>query len=290
MSGARSADASGHSLRAPSRLHAFNRYEIKYLVGAEDVPPLREELRRRLDPDGNGEGGEGGDGYGVWSLYYDTPQLRFYWEKIEGIRFRRKLRIRHYGEPWALTAQTEVFVEIKQRVSRVTQKRRVRLPYHLARRLCDGRELPPELEEGSSQAFVEEVLGLVNGLDLRPVTVTGYRRQAFAGRGAELGLRVTIDQRIRGRDRDLELGAESENRFIVPARRAVVEVKANERVPYWFTDLAARRGLSVVRVSKYCQSVEAFGRAPRSVFHVHDDSEYAAGATTPASDHIGGTG
>jgi hypothetical protein len=29
--------------------------------------------------------------------------------------------------------------------------------------------------------------------------------------------------------------------------------------------------LSAVRISKYCQSVEAFGRAPRSIFHVSDD-------------------
>ena len=86
-----------------------------------------------------------------------------------------------------------------------------------------------------------------------------------------------MDQRIRGRDRDLRLDVEAENRFIVPPTKAVVEVKANERVPYWFTDLAAERGLSVVRISKYCQSVEAFGRAPRSVFHVHDPTHVADG-------------
>lgn len=161
-----------------------------------------------------------------------------------------------------------MFIEIKQRVNRVTQKRRVSVPYRSARRLCDGRELIPH--SPAQAGFLEEVLGLVCGLDLRPTTITGYQREAFAGRDAELGLRVTIDQRIRGRDRDLRLDLESENRFIVPPGRAVVEVKANERVPYWFTDLAAERGMSVVRISKYCQSVEAFGRAPRSVFHVSD--------------------
>jgi hypothetical protein len=51
----------------------------------------------------------------------------------------------------------------------------------------------------------------------------------------------------------------------------VLEIKANDRVPYWLTDLAARSNMSVVRMSKYCQSVEAFGRAPRSVFHVPSD-------------------
>jgi SPX domain protein involved in polyphosphate accumulation len=255
----------GHALRAPSRLHAFNRYEIKYLVDRSLVGELRDEFQRRLDVDEYAARG----GYGVWSVYYDTPQLRFYWEKIEGLRFRRKLRLRLYGEQDTVTDETPVFVEIKQRVNRVTQKRRVRVPYGQARELCDGRRMLDV--DGSGRAFLEEVLGLVGGLDLRPISMTGYRREAYIGRDADVGLRVTLDHRVRGRDRDLRLGAAgAENRFIIPPRLAVLEVKANDRVPYWLTDLTAQRNLSVVRVSKYCQSVEAFGRAPRSVFHIPD--------------------
>ncbi|GAA3194874.1 polyphosphate polymerase domain-containing protein [Dactylosporangium siamense] len=255
-------DHVGHALRAPSRLHAFNRYEIKYLMPGTALPALRAELDRRLDRDSHGTDG----GYGVWSTYYDTRDLRCYWEKIEGLKFRRKLRIRHYGDRFGVDDDTDVFVEIKQRVNRVTQKRRVALPYRLALQLCDGREMVEH--EPGQRAFLEEVLGLVGRLDLRPVAMTGYQREAFVGRGAEAGLRVTVDQRLRGRDRDFHLGADAENRLIVPARLAVVEFKANERVPYWLTDLAAELNLSVARISKYCQSVEAFGRAPRSIFHV----------------------
>ena len=263
-------ETAGRSLRAPSELHAFNRYEIKYLVDVSAVDDLRRRLAERLDHDAD---------YPVWSLYYDTQRLRFYWEKVEGLRFRRKLRLRHYGPPSALTDDGQVFVEIKQRVNRVTQKRRVALPYATARQLCDAREPVPH--SPAQRGFVEEVLGLVSGLDLRPTTVTGYHREAYAGRGAELGLRVTIDQRVRGRDRDLRLDLETENRFIVPPARAIVEVKANERVPSWFTDLAAERSLSVVRISKYCQSVEVFGRAPRSVFHVHETDPGSAPDPAP---------
>ncbi|MEV0590113.1 polyphosphate polymerase domain-containing protein [Nonomuraea cavernae] len=254
----------GHALRAPSKLHAFNRYEIKYLVDAALVGELREELEQVLDRDKH----SGDQGYGIWSVYYDTRQLRFYWEKIEGLKFRRKLRIRHYGDRFAVGPDTPVFVEIKQRVNRVTQKRRVRLPYRDALRLCDGRELIEH--DPSTRGFVEEVLDLVCRLDLHTTAMTGYQRHAYVGREADVGLRVTFDQRIRGRDRDFHLGADAENRFIVPPRKAIMEVKANERVPYWLTDLTAKRNLQVVRVSKYCQSVEAHGRAPRSIFHIPD--------------------
>jgi hypothetical protein len=255
----------GHALRAPSRLHAFNRFEIKYLLPSTDVATLRTELEARLDRDTH----SGDGGYGVWSTYYDTRDLRFYWEKIEGLKFRRKLRIRHYGDRFSVDADTTVHVEIKQRVNRVTQKRRVAMPYRLAADLCDRRVLVEK------SPFVEEVLELVSVLDLRPVAMTGYQREAYQGRDADTGLRVTIDSRLRGRDRDFHFGSDSANRLIIPAQLTVVEFKANERVPYWLTDLAARLNMSVVRVSKYCQSVEAFGRAPRSIFHVPSSLEMA---------------
>jgi len=53
----------------------------------------------------------GRDGsYKVASLYYDSPDLRCYWEKLDVEKVRRKLRVRTYGErpEWA-------FMEIKGR-------------------------------------------------------------------------------------------------------------------------------------------------------------------------------
>ncbi len=268
------------ALRAVSPLHAFNRYELKYLVPEAQVPTVRECLRRRMDSDEYARHG----GYEVISLYYDSTGLRFYWEKIEGLRFRRKLRIRHYGDHTSVTDHTPVFIEVKQRVNRVTQKRRVRMLYHLARQLCDDREMVPH--DAPQRAFLEEVLALVVENDLRPIATTGYQREPFVGRDTDLGLRVTLDHRVRGRDRDFHLASESENRFTIPPHLAVLEVKANERVPYWVTDMTAALNLSVVRMSKYCQSVEAFGKAPRSALHIPEDLDLAppcaAGVLAPA--------
>jgi len=243
-----------------SKLHAFNRYEIKYFVDELRVPELREELEARMDSDPFSPHG----GYPVSSLYYDTPDLRFYWEKIEGLRFRRKLRMRLYGPPSECTDDSLVQIEIKQRVNRVTQKRRIALPYGIAQRWLNERE---DIESASSgRGFVNEVTTLIGNLDLRPVVTTGYLREAFIGREADLGLRVTIDHKVHGRDKDFHFAAAAENRFTVPPKLAIVEIKANERVPYWATDLTARMDMSVIRVSKYCQSVQAFGLAPRSRF------------------------
>ncbi|AJE44255.1 polyphosphate polymerase domain-containing protein [Streptomyces nodosus] len=257
-----------------SRLHAFNRFELKYLVPVDQAAEIRDELAERMDQDPYSPVG----GYGVWSLYYDTPQLRFYWEKIEGLKFRRKLRIRHYGDLDGVTDESPVCVEIKQRVNRVTQKRRITLPYGTARQLCDGRETVRHSARES--AFIQEVLELVVRLNLRPTVITGYQREALVGRDADTGLRVTFDRRIRGRDRDFHFGiARPENRFTVPPHLSVMEIKVNDRTPHWITDLAARRNLHLVRISKYVQSVEAFGLAPRSLFHI-DEADHPSATPT----------
>lgn len=236
-------------------LRAFNRFELKYLIGRDQIGAVRADLAERLDPDPYG-----GDGsYAVWSRYYDTVDHKFYWEKIDGIKFRRKLRIRHYGEPDGIDEETPVFVEIKQRINRVTQKRRIRLPYREALALCDHHELP-QLDENPGNLVADEVLTLAAGLDLQPAAVVGYRRMALIGRETDAGLRVTFDTYLRGRTTDLELHAAVPTQSVLPQDLAIVEVKVNERVPYWLTERIARHNMQLVRISKYCTSVE--GRAP----------------------------
>jgi len=238
------------------------------LVDQRLLARLRPELTARLDHDAHGDLGS----YPIWSRYYDTYDLRCYWEKIDGIKFRRKLRIRHYGPPGTLSADTPVWVEIKQRVNRVTQKRRARLGYGQAVVLCAGHDI--DGCEPADETVVDEVQRLVGEWDLRPSTAIGYTRDAFVGREEDAGLRVTFDARIRARDRDLDLSVDGENRFVVHPDLTVLEVKVNERVPYWLTELIARNNLQLVRMSKYCQSVDAFERKPRSLFHSIDDDLY----------------
>lgn len=231
-------------------LRAFNRFELKYLVARDQIGDVRADLSERLQPDAHSADGA----YSVWSRYYDTADLKFYWEKIDGIRFRRKLRIRHYGSPDQLTPDTPVYVEIKQRVNRVTQKRRIALPYREAVALCDDHVLPTL--EGHEVAIGHEVLALGAGLDLQPTAVVGYRRLAMIGGETDGGLRVTFDTYLRGRTSDLELHATVPTNPVLTADLAIAEVKVNERVPYWLTDKIARHNMQLIRISKYCTSVE----------------------------------
>jgi SPX domain protein involved in polyphosphate accumulation len=242
-------------------IRKFNRFELKYIVSIQKAEQFKQALSAYLAPD---EHGDFLGYYGVSSLYYDSPDYRFYWEKIDGIKFRRKLRIRHYENGDPLTEDTPVFVEIKQRLNRVTQKRRLQIPYGDALRLCNQRQVPePDVfnHNPAEAAVMEEILALSWQYDLRPASVVSYARQALIGGQYDIGLRVTFDKDLFYRAAGealpaLQLNRESTRFALFPAGMVIIEIKVNERIPYWLTELVAMHNLNLMRVSKYCRSIE----------------------------------
>jgi SPX domain protein involved in polyphosphate accumulation len=248
-------------------IRKFNRFELKYLVPLKAAQAFKHDLRANLVPDDHGD--EAG-AYGLTSLYYDSPDFRFYWEKVDGIKFRRKLRIRRYETAEPLTAGTPVFVEIKQRHNRVTQKRRVALPYGQALALCSERLLPEPGDFSSSElAVLDEVASLTWQYNLRPASLLRYTRQALVGTEYDTGLRVTFDTGLTYHPQPLhpfsmQLEDIQDGLALFPPDWCVLEIKVNERIPYWLTELVAAHNLNMVRVSKYCRSVELAQHMPVS--------------------------
>ena len=191
------------------------------------------------------------------SVYWDSPALVLFWEKVEGIKFRRKLRFRRYVDG------SGVFVEIKQRIDRTVQKRRARIPEHEARRIFGTEDggapsgLPDDLErEPDERRVLTEALLLVHRHGLRPRMSVAYRRRALFGR-FEPELRITFDRRVqflptdRGLEEPIEVGHD-----LVDPRLVVMEIKYSERVPVWLCKLVSSLGFQMIRLSKYCTAVD----------------------------------
>ncbi len=179
---------------------------------------------------------------------------------MDGIKFRRKLRIRRYETDEVFTDETRVFVEIKQRVDRVTQKRRAILPYSQALRLCNDRQIPDFAPE--DKAIIEEIYVFLWQYNLRPASLVRYTRQAFVGTEYDIGLRVTFDTFLSFQAHPLHLHEEPSGLPMMPAHLVVMEIKVNEHIPTWLTDMIAAHNLQMVRVSKYCRSIEAARNLP----------------------------
>jgi hypothetical protein len=238
-------------------IRKFNRFELKYLITLQQAERFKAALRAYLVPD---EHGNNNGRYKLTSLYYDSPDLRCYWEKEFGLKFRRKLRLRRYETDEPFTDETPVFLEIKQRIDRVTQKRRAVLPYREALRLCNDRQLPDQAPE--DKAVLEEIYVFLWQYNLRPTSIVHYDRQAFIGTEYDIGLRVTFDTALSFQVYPLHLHEQAPGLPMLPPNQVVMEIKVNERIPYWLTELIAAHNLQMVRVSKYCRSIEVAQNMP----------------------------
>lgn len=233
-------------------IKVFNRYELKYFIKAERYRALVADLAHFMDSD---EYGDVDGFYRVISLYYDSPDYVAYRSKIEGLRFRRKLRTRIYLLPGQDIAKVDTgFVEIKQRFNRTTQKRRIVLPLDQAKRLCAGEEVPDGLDARDT-ATASEVAYMIRAQRLKPSAIVSYRRRAFVGGRYERGMRLTFDMNLQGRTHALEVNQAADNLHLLPLDWVLMEVKVNERVPRWLVALLAKHQCNLQRVSKYCAAL-----------------------------------
>ena len=229
------------------------RYELKYLLLRSQLPPVLDEVRAHMRPDSH-VGPEGT--YPITSLYYDTPDYKAYWDKLDGQRARRKVRVRAYGDT-QIHPDTPTFVEIKQRVNQMMRKRRVQLRYDQAVDF-DGLVATAAGLLPAERDLLHEVHYLAATLQLRPTCVVTYDRMAFEGDEHAPDLRVTVDSNLRGRTHDLTLlstGLTDDQQVLGP-EYVVLEVKANTHVPAWVAQMVARHHCTFRRISKYCLTLE----------------------------------
>ena len=236
-------------------IRRFDRYELKYLVPVQQLAAIAEDLMLQMQPDRHGDRA---GSYAITNLYYDSAELHMLHSKLAGTSYRRKLRVRVYGDSPSSTATTAM-VEIKQRLRRTTQKRRLVLSLPDAYRLCAGSAPGGTLTDGDA-TVAEEVSALVLGMQLRPACIVAYKRRAFVGSGFEPGLRVTFDTDLWCAPPDQTLATPSQPHYVMPRDWSILEIKVDERIPMWVCELLVKHDCRLQRVSKYCLGMVSLHR------------------------------
>jgi hypothetical protein len=228
---------------------SFNRFEQKYLVPIKQIPALRAALGEYIVDDRNAESELG---YRVYSVYWDSPDLRFFWEKIDGEKLRRKVRFRTYG------SSPEVFIEIKQRNDQTVQKRRLTWPLQNVARTFGPLGVGEVPDEAVTNPVLSEVLAMCHRFLLRPSMAISYRRLAYFG-VYEPELRITFDTRVQFSSVELDIAQPFEaGRYMLDPRLAIMEAKYSHTVPLWLMRTLTRFALTPVRISKYCTAVDRY--------------------------------
>ncbi|MFN4151546.1 MAG: VTC domain-containing protein [Candidatus Sericytochromatia bacterium] len=234
----------------------FNRFELKYIISVEKAERIIHDVLEKALPDPHG----GVDGYLISSLYYDNDDLDFFWDKIEGIKYRRKIRIRVYPEDNFENIKSGI-VEIKQRINRTVQKRRLKLDLKDAYKLCSSDFDYSKLDKLDKEV-ASEIDYLVKVKDLQPSCIIKYHRKAFMGDIYNPGLRITFDTDLRYRINNFKLDRNDEGYLFLPENYCIMEVKVNDVIPDWVTSIVSKHNCQIQRISKYCAGLTVANKIP----------------------------
>lgn len=228
---------------------SLRRLEFKFPLSHAKAELIKDGLRPFMLEDPHGRGGS----YRVNSLYFDSPTWGCYWEKVFGLKDRKKVRLRYYGE--TLKEDTPVFLEIKRKNDKEVSKGKAKLPYRACYGLLSGQNLGKNLTGLSEEEphLIEEFLLMIRKNGMRPKVLVSYWRTAFSD-GKKDGFRVTFDSHIMAA-RSRGLVPRAAPRELFPGRQ-VMEVKFSRSVPAWFHLLAAKYGIRRGNFSKYCLGAE----------------------------------
>ena len=232
------------------------RFELKYLITEEMALKVRDFVRSYLDFDEYSVG-KPNFSYPVHSLYLDSDDLKLYWETINGIKNRYKLRLRYYDT----NPKSPVFFEIKRRMNNCIMKQRGGVRQQYVGYLLSG-QLPQEehlLSKAPKQMIaLQRFCELMNRIHAKPKVHIYYMREAYVS--DDDNVRVTIDRKVYGEaNLDYTIKTEMHNPALSFANQVILELKFTNRFPDWFRELVRVFGVMQCGAAKYCESVQGIG-------------------------------
>jgi hypothetical protein len=236
------------------------RYEFKYIVDLSMHEKLTQMMRPFVAMDEFALLDKT-PGYTVRSIYFDTPNLHFYTEKIEGVPNRKKLRIRGYNKPWV---NKDVFLEIKRKHRIPMTKNRAKTTYVNMLEILGGEKDLYDAFEGRSEKTQDSAQKFMYNLksgNLQPVVLVTYDRLPYHSI-ADKTIRITHDMNLRSMPLPTLDDLYSDDLKSVMDGKFILEVKFNKKYPTWMRKIVNTLNLKQCSASKYCMCIENHAMLP----------------------------
>jgi len=227
------------------------RLEYKYLVPKDLIGDIRAEMLPFVEIDSFADR-EDAKEYTVRSIYYDTLDFDCYVKKVEGIKVRKKFRIRGYNHP---EGDSIVFLEVKRKYINYIGKNRAPLyksnidQFFLTKNM--DKYIIPLSGIGEEQENARRFLYHFYKKSLRPTILIIYEREAFFGKFNK-SLRLTFDKNLRSTIYPSSDQLFMEERIIhAMPKYLIFEVKFYNGLPDWLRNIVRTYDLRRMALSKY---------------------------------------
>lgn len=232
-------------------INSFARKEIKFLLNMYQYEELKSVIEQYMEPDKYCVGGKE---YGIYNIYYDTPDDFLIRESLSKPYFKEKLRLRSYYSP--AEPDSPVFLEIKRKIGGIVTKRRVSMTLAESREYLISRRKPESHKYIQNQVF-SELDAFLNHYPIMPKQYISYQREAFFGKDNK-DFRLTFDRKITERRYDLDLREESYGNYIIDKEQRLMEVKVADSMPQWLVSKLSELEIYKTSFSKYGKAYTNF--------------------------------
>lgn len=232
------------------------RIELKYLIDHHQRAELLRCLQARVQASPHTDHHAT---YPILSLYFDTPSMLFYDEKVDGEMLRTKVRLRGYGT--RLDRLSPLFLEIKRKVDSRILKYRRRFAHY-----SPDLERPESWQLDQDPQAAQLALAL-HQYRLRPAVQILYQRETYECEAVP-SLRIAFDSQLYA----LNPGQRWERRMMDDPRyrclgdtQFIFEIKSDGRLPAWIHQAIQGAELTQRAISKYVIGAERLGLPSREI-------------------------
>lgn len=213
----------------------LSRHEEKYILTYRQYLLLRQRAMQVLTPDSHGNAGT----YAITSIYYDDPENNGLYEKLDGLAYHSKFRVRTYDYDTRF-----VRLERKDKQGILTNKLTSVIPWqqvHLVAQPSAWEQLT-----GTAQQIAQQMQAKA----AQPVVAVRYIRDAFYHPGSDL--RLTFDRDLEALPPDGQALCDPDFRGIpvLPPGNVIMEIKYGSYLPSFLRKLTAVQAPQL-SVSKY---------------------------------------
>lgn len=214
------------------------RTERKFLLNELEVSKLKNNLDIALHRDSFSSK----KGYQVRSLYFDSFDDVDYFEKLDSIEKRKKIRLRIYDP-----SDEYAFLEMKQKQGSAQLKRSLKISKDDALMMTEGRY---SCLFKYDDPFALECYSLMQAHLYRPKVIVEYSRVPYVVK--ENSTRITLDSNIESTETNFNIFDEKLNMNpVMDLDKTVLEVKFNGFLLSYVQELLNDVDKSEVSVSKY---------------------------------------
>lgn len=222
------------------------RHELKFKISNSAAEVLKQKLSLILKKDKNAYYSDGS--YLIKSLYFDDLDSSSYYEKMDGVLYRKKYRIRIYNN-------NDEFIRLEKKMKHntYTAKEQILISKDIYSKILNGK-----LDEiDSPTGLLEEFITNSKTKHLVPSVIVLYHRTAFTYPISEV--RITFDSHIQSGLYNYDLFDKQVPMYDVSeSGKQVLEVKFNEVLPLHIANILNDIPSCKEAVSKFaiCRSIK----------------------------------